>query len=477
MGSTSINRRDVMKRAAATSLLAVPAVGALSSCASGGGEENKAEKGKKSKKNPLSVKADAGLSVLIFNGGYGDKYAQFVTDMYDKKYPKADPKQKSTEKIATQIQPKIVRGKPTADVVNNSGAEQMDPGKLVSNKQIADLSEVLDAPSWDDPNVKVRDTLIPIVEQVGTFGGKEVYQLNIALTVYGNWYSKKLLTEGLESEYPKTWDEMLAVCKKAKAKGIHGWSYPGGHPRYVFFSMWPMIAQRGGPDVITAMDYLEPNAWKHDAVKEVFEAWEELVAKKYVLTGFDGTEAHTEMQTAWTKGGKCLFVPNGSWVENEAKDTTPKDFQMTVGATPSLDSGDKMPFGTLWAPAGEPFIVPEKAANKQGGLEWLRMMYSKEAALNNFKELGALPVVKGAVEGQKLPSGAASAQAAVEAAGENIVNPSFYDWYKALFREDYNNMIAKFMLGQIGTKQAMDIMQKASDRIAKDPDIVKIKKA
>lgn len=477
MGSTSFNRRDVMKKAAATSLLAVPAVGALSSCASGGGEENKAEKGEKSKKNPLGVKADAALGVYIFNGGYGDKYAQFVTDMYQEKYPKSDADQKATTKIATQLQPKIVRGKPTADVVNNSGADQMNIGKLVHNKQVADLGEVLDAPSWDDPNVKVRDTLVPVVETMGQFGGKECYQLNIAVTVYGNWYSKKLLEEGLDSEYPKTWDEMLAVCKKAKGKGIHGWSYPGGHPRYMFFSMYAMFAQRGGRDVIDAMDYLEPGAWKHDAVKDVFEAWEELVSKKYVLTGFDGTEAHTEMQTAWTKGGKCLFVPNGSWVENEAKDTTPKDFQMTVGATPSLDSGDKMPFGTLYAPAGEPFIVPSKAKNVQGGLEWLRMMYSKEAALNLFKEVGSIPAVKGAVDGQKLPSGTASAKAAIEAAGDNVVIPKFYDWYNELFREDFNNMIAKFMLGQIGTKQAMDTMEKASERILKDPDVSKVKKA
>ncbi|MEU1016202.1 N-acetylglucosamine/diacetylchitobiose ABC transporter substrate-binding protein [Streptomyces sp. NPDC005900] len=477
MGSTSVNRRDVMKRAAAAGLLAVPAMGALSSCASGGGEGNKAEKGEKSAKNPLGVKADAGLTVYIFNGGYGDKYAQFVTDMYAKKYPDAKPDQKATEKIATQVQPKIVRGKPTADVVNNSGAEQMNIGKLVHNEQVADLGEVLDAPSWDDPDVTVRETLVPVVEQMGRFGGQECYQLNIALTVYGNWYSAKLLEDGLDSAYPKTWDEMLAVCKKAKAKGIHGWSYPGGHPRYMFFSMYAMFAQRGGREVIEAMDYLEPDAWRHDAVRDVFEAWEELVAKKYVLTGFDGQQAHTEMQTAWTKEGKCLFVPNGSWVENEAKDTTPADFRMTVGATPSLDSGDKMPFGTLYAPAGEPFIVPAKARNRQGGLEWLRMMYSKEAALNLFKEVGSMPVVKGAIDGEKLPSGTASAQKAIKAAGENIVIPHFMDWYNELFREDFNNMIHTFMQGQIGPKQAMDTMRKASERILKDPDITKVKKA
>ncbi|MFE0177531.1 N-acetylglucosamine/diacetylchitobiose ABC transporter substrate-binding protein [Streptomyces sp. NPDC059002] len=475
MGSTSVNRRDVMKRAAAAGLLAVPAVGALSSCASGGGSDNKAEKGEKSKKNPLGVKEDAGLTVYIFNGGYEDKYAQFVTDMYAAKYPKAKPEQKATESIATQLQPKIIRGRPTADVINNSGADDMNIGKLVKNEQVADLTEVLDAPSWDDPGVKVRDTLVAGMADMGAFGTKGCYQLNITMTAYGNWYSKRLLNDELGMEYPKTWDEMLAVCRKAKAKGIHGWSYPGGHPRYMLFSMYAMFAQVGGREVIEAMDYLEPGAWRHDAVKSVLEAFEELIAKKYVLTGFDGPQAHTEMQTAWTKG-KCVFVPDGSWVENEAKDTTPDGFGMTVGATPSLSKSDKLPFGTLYAPPGEPFLIPAKAKNVQGGLEWLRMMYSKKAARNFFKEVSAIPAVKGAIDGMDLPPGVDSAQKAITAAGDNIVIPFFKEWYEELFEDDWDKAMGKFMLGDMTVKQVMDAMDKASQRVAKDPDISKVKK-
>ncbi|WP_433545221.1 N-acetylglucosamine/diacetylchitobiose ABC transporter substrate-binding protein [Streptomyces sp. CA-294286] len=475
MGPTHVNRRDVLKRTAAAGLFALPAVGALSSCASGGGGEKKAEKGTKSDKNPLGVKEDAALSVYIFNGGYKDRYAQFVTDMYGKAYPKAEVDQKATEKIATQLQPKIVRGKPSADVVNNSGADQMNIGKLVTNKQVADFTEMLDAPSWDDPAVKVRDSLYPAMQSMGAFGTDGCYQLNIAMTVYGNWYSQRMLKETLEAEYPKTWDEMLAVCKKAKDKGIHGWSYPGGHPRYMLFSMYAMFAQAGGREVVEAMDYLEPSAWKHDAVKSVFEAFEELVAKKYVLTGFDGPQGHTEMQTAWTKG-KCVFVPNGSWVENEAKDTTPKGFGMTVGATPSLSSADKLPFGTLYSPPGEPFIVPAQATNVRGGLEWMRMMYSKEASVNLFKETGGIPALKGAIDGMQLPPGTDSAQKAITAAGDNIVIPFFKEWYGELFTEDYNTVMGRFMTGDMSTTQALDTMQKAADRVAKDPDITKIKK-
>ncbi|MEW2219139.1 N-acetylglucosamine/diacetylchitobiose ABC transporter substrate-binding protein [Streptomyces sp. NPDC006990] len=474
MGTNSVNRRDIVK-ATAAGLLAVPALGSLTSCATGGGEDTKAEKGEKTDKNPLGVKKDAGLQVYVFNGGYDDKYARFVSDMYEKQYSKAEVDQKRTERIATQVQPRIIKGDPP-DVVNNSGAEMMSISKLVKNKQVSDVTELLDAPSWDDPDVKVRDTLVPGVVEMGQFGSDACYQLNIAQTVYGIWYSDRMLRDTLEAEYPKTWDDMLALCKKAKKKGLHGWTYPAGHPRYMFFSMYAMFGQAGGRKQLDAFDYLEPNAWKTDAVKQVFEAYEELLAKKYVLTGFDGKNAHIEAQTAWTKG-KAVFIPDGSWVENEAKDTTPKDFEMRVGATPSLDKGDAMPFGTLYAPPGEPYIVPAKASNRRGGLEWMRMMYSKKAAVNLFHEVSSMPVVKGAIDGMKLPPGVESAQQAVKAAGDDIVIAFFKEWYADLWRVDFDAVVGKFMNGETSVKEAMSAMQKAADRTAKDPDVTKIKKS
>ncbi|NSC24441.1 carbohydrate ABC transporter, N-acetylglucosamine/diacetylchitobiose-binding protein [Streptomyces albus subsp. chlorinus] len=475
MGTNSVNRRAVVKRAGAASLLAVPGIGSLASCATGGSEDNKAEKGEKSAGNPLSVKKDAALQVYVFNGGYDDKYARYVSDMYEKKYPEAEVDQKKTEKIATQTQPRIVKGDPP-DVINNSGADNMNISALVKNEQVADVTELLDAPSWDDPDVKVRDILVPGVVEMGQFGTDAVHQLNVAQTVYGIWYSDTMLRETLEAEYPRTWDEMLALCKKAKKKGLHGWTYPAGHPRYMFFSMYAMFGQAGGRKQLEAMDYLEPNAWKSDAVKAVFEAYEELRAKKYVLQGFDGEKAHIEAQTAWTKG-KAVFIPDGSWVENEAKPTTPKNFEMRVGATPSLDKGDAMPFGTLYAPPGEPFLIPEKATNRQGGLEWMRMMYSKKAARNFFREVSSMPVVKGAIDGLDLPPGVASSQKAIKTAGDNVVIAFFKEWYTELWNEDFNSVIGKFMNGETSVKEAMDTMQKAADRVAKDLDIQKIKKS
>lgn len=231
MGSPSnVNRRDLIKRSAALGVLAVPAVGALSSCASsGGGGQDKVDKGEKSADNPLGVNKDAGIEVVIFDGGYGDQYAKDAEKVFTRE-GFGEVKHSKTQKIRTKMQPRMVKGNPP-DVINNSGAENMDIASLIDDEQVTDLKALLDSPAPDDPNQTVRDVILPSTITKGQFGTDAMYQLNYSFTVYGLWYSKKALRD-LDVEYPKTWDEMLAVCAKAKKQGIAGWTYAGKHPYY-----------------------------------------------------------------------------------------------------------------------------------------------------------------------------------------------------------------------------------------------------
>lgn len=254
-----MNRRDILRRSAAAGLLATPAAGLLAGCATGGGDKDDTEtyKGTKSADNPLGVKEDAPLEVVIFGGGFGEEYAKAHEAMYTEKYPKAKIKHSATQEISKTLQPRFVDGTPP-DVVNNSGAGQIDFNGLVSQNAIADLGELLAAPSLDVPGKTVKDTLLPGAVEVGSYDGKFLV-LNYTYTAYGIWYSDKLFTER-KWEYAKTWDDHIALCKQIKAAGIAPWTYAGLHPRYM---SWPVIAtaiKLGGPSVATAIDNLEPNA-------------------------------------------------------------------------------------------------------------------------------------------------------------------------------------------------------------------------
>ncbi|MEO3975711.1 N-acetylglucosamine/diacetylchitobiose ABC transporter substrate-binding protein [Streptomyces sp. CAU 1734] len=476
MGSTSahnneggLGRRSLIKRSAAIGALTIPTMSFLSACASGdSGSEKKVDKGTKSDKNPLGVNASAPLEFVIFDGGFGQQYAKDAVKVYEKTYPKAKVKFQATQKITTELQPRFNGGTPP-DLIDNSGAEQMDMGVLVGQKQLTDLTTLLDAASIDDPSKKVRDTLRPGIVEMGQFEGDPVWVLYYAYTVYGVWYSQKAL-DSLEVEYPETWDQMLDVCAKAKKKDIAGWTYAGKHPYYIPFSLYPMIAKVGGADVLKAIDNLEPNAWKHPAVKTCFEAYYELFKKGYILRGTPGLD-HIQSQTAWTEG-KALFLPNGSWVENEAAKTMPKDFNLAVAAPTGIDSSDKMPFGTLWASGGEPFIVPSKAKNPDGGMEQLRIMLSEASSKNFTGQVKSLTAFNGGTDGLQLTPGLASAVAALEKAGDNVVNPRLQDWYRALQAEKIGTGgLGEMMAGRLTPAETIKKIQGYADEAAKDTSI------
>ncbi|MFG3246373.1 N-acetylglucosamine/diacetylchitobiose ABC transporter substrate-binding protein [Streptomyces sp. NPDC048187] len=476
MGSTSaenngtgVGRRDLIKRSAALGLISVPTMSFLSACASGGGDDQeKAEAGEKSAKNPLAVNESAQMEFVLFDGGFGKEYAEDAVKLYEKAFSKAKVKFAATQKIQSTLQPRFNGGNPP-DLVDNSGAEQMDMGVLVGKKQLADLTPLLDAPSYDDPNKKVRDTLRPGIVEMGQFDGDPVWILYYAYTVYGNWYSQKAL-DSLDAEYPKTWDEMLAVCAKAKKKGMAGWTYAGKYPYYIPFSMSPMIAKVGGREVLDAIDNLEPNAWKHPAVKTVFEAWYELYKKGYVLKGTPGLD-HIQSQTAWAKGD-ALFLPNGSWVENESAKVIPADFDLAVSAPPGIDDSDAMPFGTIWASGGEPFIVPAKAANGAGGMEQLRIMLSEASSKNFTSKVKSLSAYNGGTDGIELTPGLKSGVAALELAGDNVVNPRMQDWYVQLQKEKIGvSCLGEMMAGRMTPAETIKKIQGYADEAAKDSSI------
>ncbi|MDQ7904314.1 N-acetylglucosamine/diacetylchitobiose ABC transporter substrate-binding protein [Phytohabitans sp. ZYX-F-186] len=455
--------------------MATPAAGLLSSCAMGGGDDNddaSANQGEKTAENPFGVKADAPLEVVIFNGGYGEEYAKAHEAMYSEKYPNAKITHSSTQEISKTLQPRFVDGSPP-DVVNNSGAGQIDPGGLVSQGALADLGPLLDAPSLDVPGKTVRDTLLPGVVDVGSYDGK-FHVLNISYTAYGIWYSTKLFTDR-GWEYPKTWDEHIALCRTIKAAGIAPWTYAGKHPRYM---SWPVIStavKLGGLDVAKNIDNLEPNAWKSEAMKTAADAWHQIVKDQFILPGTPGLD-HVQSQTEWCRG-KAALISCGSWIENEQKDVTPAGFDMAIAPTPSLGAGDKLPFEAIRGTAGEPFIVPAKAKNVPGGLEYFRTVLSMRGAKDFTQKVSALSVVAGAAEGATLPPGLTSVVKALDASGANGFNWVYNNYYRKLERELVDAACGEFFSGRIGPTEFLEQCQKGADMIAQDSSLKKYKRA
>ncbi len=453
-----------------TLLLGAASLPFLSACVTGGGGDDDPAAGNtgiKSADNPLGVKADAPLEVVIFKGGYGDEYAKHAGTLYTRRYPGATIDHQGLQKVGEALQPRFVAGTPP-DVVDNTGAGRLDIATLVAADQVGDLTALLDAPSFDNPAVKVRDTLLPGVVDDGVFATVP-RTLNFTYTVWGLWYSKKLFT-ARGWAYPSTWDEMLALCATIKAAGIAPWTYQGKYPEYINDPLLSMAAKTGGPELVRAVDNLEPGAWKAPGLLGAAEAFAELAAKGYVMSGSEAL-SHTEAQAAWCQG-KAAFIPCGSWLESEQKGIAPDGFDMVMGAVPARTGADRLGRAALQAASSESYLVPAKAKNPAGGLEYLRILFSQQSARAFAGSAGTLPSVAGATDGLTLSSGFASVRDAVAAAGTQTFTYRFRTWYAPLAKA-LDDATGELVNGRATPAQWSDRIQKAADALAKDSSVTK----
>jgi N-acetylglucosamine transport system substrate-binding protein len=323
--------------------------------------------------NPLGVDPAAPLDVVIFKGGYGDDYAIYVNDnMYSRDFPDAQIAYQGIQRLGEQLQPRFVSGEPP-DVIDNSGAGNLDVAALVADSQLADLADLMAASAYDTEGATFADTLLSGSQETAVYDGVQA-GLNYVVSVQGIWYNTNWMAEKGYT-YPKTWTEMMELSAEIKAQGIAPWLTTGVHPQYMLGFVFDQMLWKHDPQALINIDNLEDDAWKSDSVRVVLEALAQLPANDYIGSGWEGLD-HTQSQAEWLQG-KAVFLPCGSWLENEMAGLIPEGFDMVIAPTPSLD-GDQIPFEGIFAGAGETFIVPSQGKNVQGGKEWLRMLFSKD---------------------------------------------------------------------------------------------------
>ncbi len=298
--------------------------------------------------------------------------------------------------------------------------------------------------------------------------------LNYAFTVYGLWYNKTLLDENGWS-VPTTWDEMLDLCEDVKSTGIAPWVYQGvTAPRYMNWPLLTMAAKLAGPEILVAIDNLEEGAWGHDAIRQSAEAIWTLGQRGYFLPGVEGMEFR-DAQGLWARG-QALFCPSGSWLENEEKDAIAENptFELAMMPDPLLSADSVMPLETVRAAAGEPYLIPAKAKNPQGGMEYMRAMLSKEGASRFTEQVASLTSVLGAADGVQIDApGLSSAKDALAAAGTNIVDWLYPTWYKTMENPGIDQVTGALLRGDINPDQWVDQVEAVTKTIRDDDAIAK----
>jgi N-acetylglucosamine transport system substrate-binding protein len=463
INQSPLQRRDFLRGALAAAVV-IPAGAVLASCATGGSGGNTA-KGTVTAKNPFGIAANSTIDAVIFKGGYGIDYAKFAGDAVEKEQKGITVKVSPQTNIAQTLQPRFVAGNPP-DVIDNSGANLI--GINTIRGQLEDLTSVLEAKNYEGKVIK--DTLFGGVVAPGTFDGKFV-QLNYVLTVYALWYSASLFDENGWT-VPKTYDEMLDLGAKAKAKGKYllGW----GKEAATYYQTMAIASaiKEGGDDVRLALENLKPGCWSLPAVQEVFKGLKKIIDAGYMKPGGAGTQ-FTAAQAQWSNDQDFILYPSGGWIENEMKKNTKDGFKMTGAPEPTVTSGSKFPWESLHSTAGEGYIVPSKAKNVAGGKEFLRAMLSHDAAVNFAKTTFSSTIVKDTVPADGFGSTALVSQVKLlEQAGDNVFSWNFVDLYGT--NVDQLVVWNTFLQGGSDVATLTSGLQAITDKVANDPSVKKV---
>jgi multiple sugar transport system substrate-binding protein len=203
--------------------------------------------------------------------------------------------------ISDKLLPALKSGNGPDLVVQSVDAAQ----GYVRQKAFASLQDF-----YDDPKNET-DTYDEHVVDYTEFDGEQ-YGVPMGYAPFSIWYNKQMFADAGITEFPKTWDELIALAEKLTVKGADGaapetYGLALGDKQATFL---PSILQAGGGEVV------EDGKIVLDSAQNVktLEWWRESYAKGWSPTNIGLADA-----VALFTGGKAAMTWIGPWVVTGAE--------------------------------------------------------------------------------------------------------------------------------------------------------------
>ncbi|WP_136604491.1 carbohydrate ABC transporter substrate-binding protein [Paenibacillus dokdonensis] len=337
--------------------------------------------------------ANGELNIAVFQGGYGREYWDQISDEFMKDHPGTKINITASPKIAELVRPKIVAGNPP-DLMYIAGGDNLPIlDGLIKDKALTDLSDIFNT---DEGSGALKDKMLPGVlesRSMAPYGDGKIYLAPFNFGVLGLWYNKTLFDQK-SIQTPKTWDELFAMNATAKDNGRALFTYQGLYPGYLDEVIIPSIYDLGGQKALDQFFDYDPEFWKSDVFKQVWGNIQKFANEDNGL--MKGTVAlnHTQAQTSFMQG-KAMFIPNGTWFEDEMKDAPREEgFQFGFLGIPSFNSGSSVKAMSQI----EQIVIPAKAKNPELAAEFLKYIYTDKSIKLNAEKSKAVMAVKDAAD-------------------------------------------------------------------------------
>ena len=296
------------------------------------------------------------LEISMFNGGYGDLWIEMIA-LFQEYYPGVEVVSDLSADNATRVRARMLTNDPP-DVVVVSGPD-FNPFEAAQSGLYRPLTDLFrNGRTADGRNY--ADIINPSILNEGTVQD-EVYLPPFGATYIGWWYDQTLF-DARDWTVPESWDAFTDLSADIAAAGISPFVYAGIYPNYLINGyLYAAVAVAGGYEAYEdAFINLKEGAWSSDAVRTAITDLYDLVKNGYMYSGVTGID-HTQSQMEYLNG-RAAFLPCGSWLETEMKDSIPDGFQMTFTPPPMADADGNHYLTTYSGLVG----IPAKAKNPEG---------------------------------------------------------------------------------------------------------------
>ncbi|MFD7379481.1 extracellular solute-binding protein [Streptomyces mirabilis] len=264
-------------------------------------------------------------------------------------------------------------------------------GDYVKARKVADLTSDLDQnPQW-------KNRIFPSVLKAATIDGK-VYGVPVnGVQPVVLYYNKQLLGK-VGAQPPKTWDDLLTLVAKLKAKGIAPLSMGGA-------SKWPdlmwleyLVDRVGGPDTFANIAAGNKGAWSDPAVLKAAQMIKQLVDAGGFSKGFTSVSADTGQAEAQVYTGKAAMILQGSWAYGTMATGSPKfvsDGNLGWSGFPAVAGGKGDATNIVGNPANFFSVSAQAGAkDKKNAVSYLKDGVYNDSYVDSLLKNGDVPPVK-----------------------------------------------------------------------------------
>ncbi|MEF3304697.1 extracellular solute-binding protein [Paenibacillus sp. GYB003] len=338
------------------------------------------------------------LKVGFFESGMGREWFDYAMDSFKKKFPNVGFEVVYSPKIDTITGTKISANNDQDMFDLFSGGIPGGVEPVVAAGKLEPQEELWDRKAYDGGGKTLKEIALDgeYVAAPRVLG--KTYALPNAGTSAGLMFDKNAFEKNGWNQNPKTWEEFLKLCEDIKAKGVVPITFPGQYPGYLdyAFGVWKLfeLAELSGNLKKFEDDYRNFKLPQHLAPESV-ERWKrvyEMGKKGYFPEGVAALN-HTQSQMQVLQG-KAAMVASGTWVQNEMKDSTPKDFKWGFMAVPMSSKPGSTIYARLSAGNGFYIWAAKPELNKKWAKEFNVWLWNLDIQTVIAEKGGMLPVRK-----------------------------------------------------------------------------------